>query len=242
MQMELARLDFDVAGVRESIHEPVIGFVRRDKLGSGLVRDHIEEISADALVDQSIGIESLLSRLRLRTYIFVLVEGILAGILTLADLNKPLVRVYFFGLLSLLEIHLSFWVAQEYQDDAWKGALTPGRIEAATKIQVERQRRGQRLPLVDCLQFSDKRDLVVAHDELPGRLGMGSKTKARKGLSNAEKLRNTLAHSQYDLVEGSTWTNLIELVQWVTAVISTSDAAVEARASEMARGYIGALW
>jgi hypothetical protein len=137
---------------------------------------------------------------------------------------------------------LSFWVAQEYQDDAWKGTLTPGRIEAATKVQVERQRRGQELPLLDCLQFSDKRDLIIAHDELLTRLRMGSKTKARKRLSEAENLRNTLAHSQYDLVEGSSWTNLIDLVQWVTGLISTSDAAVEARASEMARGYIGALW
>jgi hypothetical protein len=242
MQEELARLDFDVAGVRESLQQPVIGFVRRDRLGSGLVRDHVEQISADTLVDQSIGIESLLSCLQLRKFVFVSVGGMLVGILTLADLNKPLVRVYLFGLLSLLEIHLSFWVAQVYQDDNWKSILTPERIEMAARVQVERQRRGQQLPLVDCLQFCDKRELILADDELRGRLRLGSKAKAKKYLGDSEKLRNTLAHSQYDLVEGSTWTSLIDLVQWVAGVIAMSDAAVEARASEVARGYIGALW
>jgi hypothetical protein len=242
MRGELKRRDFDVAGVRRSITDPVIGFVRRENLHSGLVMDHIEAISKDAIVDESIGIDPLLTLLRARAFVFVTVNNVLVGIITLADFNKPLVRTYFFGLLSLLEIHLSFWVAQQYRDDTWKDMLTPARLQQATDVQAERERRRQKLALVDCLQFSDKGELVIAHDHLRKSLGFGSKAKAKRYLSRAEKLRNTLAHSQYYLAQEGAWTELIDLVQWVEAVIATSDASVERHASDMAQGYFEALW
>jgi hypothetical protein len=228
--------------VRRSINERVIGFVRREKLTTGLVRNHIEEITEDALVDESIGIAHLLPRLKDRAFVFVCVNNQLNGILTFADLNKPLVRVYFFGLISLLEIHMSFWVAQEDPDATWKEKLTQSRIDAAMRTQADRRERGQMLELVDCLQFADKRDLVLGSDHLRDRLALGSKTNARKRLRDAEDLRNTLAHSQYDLVQGSTWSSLIDLFQWISTLISKSDAAVEDHAIQMARGHIGALW
>lgn len=44
------------------------------------------------------------------------------GIVTFADLNKPPVRVYLFGLVSLLEVHLRFWIRTAYSDGSWKRA------------------------------------------------------------------------------------------------------------------------
>jgi hypothetical protein len=242
MYEELTRRHFDVAGVKQGEREPVCGLVRRDQLRSMYVRDHIEPLSDRLIVDESIGIEPLLTRLRDQKFVFVAVNNLVGGILTLADLNKPLVRTYFFGLLSLLEIHLSFWVAQTYSSETWKAELTPERVETAIGIRDERRRRGQNLHLIDCLQFSDKAKLVLERDSVRISLGLGSKTKVKRYLSNAENLRNTLAHSLYNLAEGANWIDLIDLIQWVMTVLAASDAVVEKQAADVSQNYISGLW
>jgi len=242
MYDHLETREFDIAGVKRSANEPVIGYVRREKLTSGLVGDHVEVITHHDYVNESISIDPLLTLLRDRTFVFVGVENQIVGILTLADLNKPLVRVYFFGLISLLEIHMSFWISRQYPDEAWVELLPTERVELAQKTQYERKRRGQHLGLADCLQFSDKRDLVVKDDHLRQILELESKTKSRACLSDVESLRNTLAHSQYDLVQGGTWSSLIDLVHRVMKIIASSDHSVERHAAAMAGNCIGALW
>ena len=242
MKEELARRDFDVAGVRADAGDQVLGFVQREKLASGQVSDHVEMIGVDGVIAETAALDDLLGLLRKRRFVFVRIGGQIKGILTVADLNKPLVRVYFFGLISLLEIHLSYWTARIFPDDSWKEHMSGERLTLAERTQAMRHERGQNLALIDCLQFSDKRHLVVRDDQLRENLGLGSKTKAKQWLSEAEDLRNTLAHSQYDLVAGSSWADAIGLIQWIMDVISASDRLVEEHATEMARGFIGALW
>lgn len=242
MKRTLQARDFDIAGVKVAEDSEVIGFIQREQLVSGVVRDHLLPISPDSVIDDTTTIHALLEQLKERPFVFVRVDGRLDGILTLADLNKPVVRVFFFGLISLLEIHLGFWVQTKYSDEIWQTMLGAQRVELARSTQAERERRGQKLQLLDCLQFSDKHELVIKSDELRENLALGSKKKARQYLSSAEKLRNILAHSQYDLVVGSTWADLIGLVQRIETTISASDDLVEARAIEMAQGDLGSLW
>jgi hypothetical protein len=238
----LHKRDFDIAGVRTSECAPVTGFVRRIDLTHGLIKDHLRILDAEKVIDESITIQPLLDVLEDRSFVFVRINDEINGIITPADLNKPSVRVYLFGLISLLEIHLSFWVRQRYLDDDWKAVLGPKRITAAANAQAQRFERHQKLDLIQCLQFSDKQKLVVSHDELRQALNLGSKKRANSFLRSAENLRNTLAHSQYDLVGGGSWTELIQLIKRVETTISRSDELVEARANEMADEGIGALW
>jgi hypothetical protein len=71
---------------------------------------------------------------------------------------------------------------------------------------------------------------------------MGSKTLALRFLNRAELLRNGLAHSQKDLVHGSSWEKLISLVEWIELVVERSDREVEERAARNAEGYADGLW
>src|SRR5690606_29044313 len=125
-----------------------------------------------------------------------------SGIITRADLNKPPVRVYLFGLISLLEMHMAHWIRVEYGNESWRDRLTAARLESAVMLQEERKKRNEEIDLVECLQFCDKRDLVIAHDDLRRRLGLGAKSEGRRLLKRAERLRDLLAHSQRDLVQG----------------------------------------
>ena len=238
----LRQRGFDVAGVQAQQGGPVIGFVTTESLANGVVKDYVKPITADQLISDAAPLPTLLSVLKARPHTFVLIGDGVRGITTRADLNKPPVRVYLFGLLSLLEMHLGFWIRAVYVEDSWQKRVTGKRLAAATRLQADRRKRNQDVSLVDCLQFCDRRDLVIGREDLRERLCLGSKTQAGALLKRAEDLRDLLAHSQHDLVEGSSWEEVIALVESVEAVIHRSDEQVEREARRLGgRGHEG-LW
>ncbi len=242
MAAELQALDFDVAGVREQEGSPVIGLVTCSALTDRTVRDHMVEIEREDTVDAGMTVRDLLGVLKVRPVVFVEVNGDNNAILTRADLNKPMVRVYLFGLISLLEIHLGFWIAHAYQADTWQPRLKLQRMEAARKVQRERADQGQDLELLQCLQLCDKRTLIGESENLVALLGLGSKKACGRFLVAVERLRNSLAHSQYDLTVRGSWEEIIELTEHIQDAVSRSDRLVEEKAVERAETYIGALW
>ena len=238
----LKQRDFDVAGVQSQRDGPVIGFVARVSLKNGFIRDYLQPITADLLISDFTPLPTLLTVLKERQHVFVLIGPEVRGIVTRADLNKPPVRVYLFGIISLLEMHLGFWARAVYGEDSWQCRLNLKRIEAAKKIQCERRRRNQEMNLFECLQFCDKRDLIIARDDLREKLHLGTKSQARALLKRAEDLRNVLPHSQKDLVHRSSWPETINLVEWVEAVVHTSDEQLEQEAKISAERGEDGLW
>jgi hypothetical protein len=85
-------------------------------------------------------------------------------------------------------------------------------------------------------------NLVTASTERRTKLSLGTKGDASCFLRQAEKLRNVLAHSQHDLVDGSSWEQTIEMVEWIENGVQTSDLQVEQLASSYAVRYEDRLW
>jgi CBS domain-containing protein len=237
----LRQRDFDVAGIRESPDGEVIAWVTTDDLKDGLVRDHERPLTANDLISDATPLSAVLSTLKTRRFTFVLIGPEVRGIVTRADLNKPPVRIYLFSIVSLLEMHLAFWVKDEYRE-SWQATLSKRRLHKAREIQKERRKRNQDQTLLECLQFCDKRDLVTSSTQLRTKLSMGDKTAATQSLRRIESLRNELAHSQQDLANGSSWEDVISLVEWIERVVDRSDAEVEQRAARSAEGYADGLW
>lgn len=223
----LRRHGFDVAGVQENEVGPVLGYVEVRSLDRGIVKDHLLPFAPGDLIAESTPLREALPLLGMRPQVFVLVGEHVAGILTPADLGKPPFRIYLFGLISLLEMHLTFWVKQTYQDGTWQERLSTGRLDAAQKMHERWKAQRRELDVIDCLQLCDKADLVVNHSEVANQLGLGPKTKARERLHRAEQLRNLLAHSQHDIVPGASWSELSELVAWIESVVHRSDECIE---------------
>jgi hypothetical protein len=238
----LCQRDFDVAGVQFRREGPVIGFAAASDLQSGLVKEHLRPLTADLLISDSTPLPGVLAFLKKRERAFVLIGPQVRGIVTRADLSKPPVRVYMFGLLSLLEMHLAFWIRVEYGDGSWQTKLKKPRLDAAKKIHAERQARNEDVSLLDCLQFCDKRDLVVGNDDLRDQLNLKSRKEALSLLKRAEHLRNILAHSQQDIVQGTSWEKTIQLVECVEAVVLASDQRVEEEAQMSAKRTEHDLW
>ncbi len=238
----LSARGFDVAGVQRRQEGGVIGYVFREELCSGIVFDHVRPIDAEILISDGTPLAGLFSVLKARERVFVLIGTDVRGIITRADLNKPPVRVYLFGLISLLEMHLTSWVRIEYKGDGWKGKLTPEQLRAAQSIQNIRRSRNQDTDLLDCLHFRAKKELVLAHDKLRFRLKLEEEPVTTSMFERAQNLRNNLAHSHQDLVEGTSWEEQADLVAWTESLVHRSDGLVEKEATKSADGLKNDLW
>jgi hypothetical protein len=222
-------LGFDIAGVQESKDGPVVGFVVREELQQGNISAHLKPFSAADLISDSTTLTDLLSFLRKRERAFILLGPSVTGIVTRADLNKPPVRIYLFGIISLLEMHLQYWVNEAYPNESWRSVLTAGRLGEANKFQEERKVLGEDLALIDCIQFCDKSSLLTKKADLIANLKLVSKTKAEELFKRAQDLRNLLAHSQSDLAQSTSWEARIALIEKIVNVIQRSDELVGQR-------------
>jgi hypothetical protein len=223
----LRQLDFDVAGVQDEHDGPVTGYVLREELGPGRIGDFTQSLTPRDLISDSTPLADLLNLLRDRDHAFVLRRSDVAGIVNRADLNKPPVRIFLFGLISMFEMHVGSWCQKFYPNDSWKTALTNGRLEKAIDLRTLRTQKNQDTGLFDCLQFSDKCELLLRNEELTGHFEISSKAKARTTFSKAQDLRNSLAHSASDITNGSDWESVIDLVGEVERIVQRSDHLLE---------------
>lgn len=238
----LSERGYDAAGVQESVDGPVLGYLITKELTTGVVSDHIKPLKAEDLVSDSTPVQDMLAVLRRKERIFVLSGFRVCGILTRADLNKPPVRIHLFGLISLCEMHLQFWIASNYDGDSWEPLLGDKRLEDARKLCNERRLHDEEITLLDCIQFCDKSTVVLSTKDLIGKLGLPAKKKAAVLFGRAERLRNKLAHSQLDLVQGTTWEKLIDLIEAIQKFVHRSDEVIEENARELRERDIGSLW
>jgi hypothetical protein len=232
---------FDVAGVQEAQNGPVIGYVEKSQFQDGITSNRLLQLKSENIISEATPLGQVFSYLRSKEWVFVVVGIGVKGIVTRADLNKPPARIYLFSLVSLLEMHLRYWVRVTYEHESWQAELSDKRLEAAKKLQVERRARNNEISLLACLQLADLIGLVVRRNELREKLQLPGKEKAKSFLAHAEGLRNNLAHSQEDLIEGSSWEDLIDLVAALESLVARSDQIIEERASALGDNALS-LW
>lgn len=232
---ELRTREFDIAGVRERRGGPLLGFIVREELpNDGHIRDHVRRIDSAHLISEGTSLGEIFSVLRETDRVLVLVGQEVYGIVTRTDLNKPAVRVYLFGLISLLEMHLAFWVRATYAESDWRDVLCVTRVEEAERVLSAQRQRNEGVDLLACLQFCDKRDLLVRSGAWREQFTLGSKTAAKQWLAHVERLRNALAHSQASLSMNHAWPGLVDLVRKTEAFLSAFDEQIEERARKLA--------
>jgi hypothetical protein len=207
--------DFDCAGVRE--RGLVVGIVRRDSLIDGVCGEHVEPIDRADLLASSAALADVVKRLVERPRLFVSMLGSVAGIVTRDDLVKPAIRMWLFGMISIVEMRFVRLIENRFPDEGWRELLSEGRVQKARDLQNERQRRHRTVKLIDCLQLSDKGTIVTKDQDLRDSLRIQSKRRGEQLVKRLEGLRNNLAHSQ-DIVE-SDWETIVLLSENLDRVI-----------------------
>lgn len=200
--------DYDIIGVRED--GLISGFARKSDFSEGKLGDYLIPFAENEKISESTPLIELLKSFQGLDRIFVLILGEVGGIVTPGDLQKVPVRMWLFGLISLIEMQLARIVRECYHDEVWKGYISEKRFKEATKILSDRRKNNAAIDLVDCLQFCDKRDIVLKKKEIRKRLDV-SKKSCDRFLNKLEKLRNNLAHAQ-DIITGN-WPEIIDLAR-----------------------------
>ncbi|MBI5572507.1 MAG: hypothetical protein HY914_21365 [Desulfomonile tiedjei] len=190
----MAARDYDVVGVRRQ--GQVVGYVNRKDLTDGLLADHTIGFSESDLIDEADPLVEVFVSMRHSPRLFVRMLGQVGGIVTRGDLQKAPVRMWLFGLTTLVEMQLLRIIRDNYPNECWRKCLSEKRLNAAEQVLAERRQRNEAIDVVDCLQFCDKRDIILKNTELRKAIGIESAKAGDRLLSDLERLRNSLAHAQ----------------------------------------------
>ncbi len=183
-----------VAGIRRN--GLVQAHVRRIDLEDLPERLPARRFARDQILPGDAGLPEVVAVLTRHQHCFVTTFDAIAGVITRYEMERPLVRMWLFGMVTMLEMRFVEMIEQRWPDEAWTGLLSEGRLEKARQLQQERSRRGQPVRLLDCLQFSDKGQLVIRDAGYRQQLELGSRAEGKEAIRQLESLRNHLAHSQ----------------------------------------------
>lgn len=175
----------------------VVGFTTSDLLDT-CDNDEIlkRSFSSDQVLSGDAGFAEVIHVLTRHDYCFVRLLGQVHGVISRDDINKPYVRMWLFGIITLTEKHITELVRTHFDHDEWHGLIPEARLKLAENLQHERKQINQHCELIDCLQLADKGLILIKDAELLSRLGFNSKSAAKKVLKQFQSLRNNLAHAQ----------------------------------------------
>ena len=202
----LAARGFDLAGVRKD--GLVCGYARCEELTSGRCGDHLLPFNPDDdMIPESANLVDVVRSLAINRRCFITVLDQPAAIITLDDLEKPPMRMFLFGLVTIGEMIMTDLLRARYADDSWQGFLSEPRLAKARELQKIREQRGHKVDLLDCLQYGDK-GWILSYDQVVREsLGFASRREAREAIKEMELLRNNLAHTQAIIPSG--WSRIV---------------------------------
>lgn len=184
----MAQQQVTVVGIRR--HGVVWGYVSREKPMS------VQPIHPEQIVTDSACFSEIILALNSHTCCFVTVLGAIAGVIGKEDIQHPYMRMWLFGIITMLEMETEPLIERIWPDDTWKSLVSEGRLAKAEALLTERKRRNQSSNLLTCLQFSDKMQLLIEDQDFFQAFAFPSKKAARAVCKEMESLRNNLAHAQ----------------------------------------------
>jgi hypothetical protein len=200
---------YEVVGIRRQ--GVIAGYVRREELDSGPCGEFLHGFDAAQIVSDFDCFPPVVHQLSNSPRLFVTTLGQIGGFVSRSDLQKPPVRMWLFGMVTIIEMGLMRLIEVRFPDGAWRQLLSEGRLEKAELLLEERKRRNQDLDLLDCLQFSDKGLITLKDKTLREQVGYMSRTKGEETIKGLERLRNNLAHSQ-DIISCD-WETIVRLTE-----------------------------
>lgn len=233
---DLKARGFDIAGVKETESSEVTGYVSAAELQAGKVRKYTKTITPSILISDSTPISDIVNALLPRDFVFVLCGNCIAGIITKADINKPPVRMYLFGMISLLEMHLNAYIRRYFDCDALEKRLPENRRKRAREMYDKQKGSSEDLSLLDCLQLCDKRDLLAKCDQFIPEIGFPKK-EFIVFVKRIENVRNNLAHSRDSVTSTLNWSDFVETLSRVEEFLTKSDSRLEQTASKLREDF-----
>jgi hypothetical protein len=216
---------FDAVGVRHG--GLVAGYALRGDLIDGTCGEHLQAFDESGVVLESLPLSNLLLRMAKTPRLFVRAFGAVTAIVTPDDLQKPPVRMWLFGMITFIEMRMTELIERLCPAEGWRQFVSESRLEKAAALREERKVRGQDPSLLDCLQFSDKGQIIAKNEAIRDLTRFTSRRQTEQAIRALESLRNSLAHSQ-DLA-----------CEWQTIVMLSEEFEQVLTGTEQVRAVLG---
>jgi CBS domain-containing protein len=197
---------YDVVGVRTN--GIINGYAYSSDLAKGQIIKYLKKFDQRELLSDTASITEALKMMTNSNHIFVLSFGSVAGIITRGDLQKIPIRMWLFSLISLIEMQMLRIIRKRYPGKSWEELIHPDRYKKVEEYFINLKKKNEEIELVDCLQFCDKREIILKTEDILEKLKC-SKTKFCELLEDLENLRNNLDHAQNMITDG--WSSIIKL-------------------------------
>jgi len=205
----------EVAGIRRN--GGLCGFVEAASLGQGFCEAFCREFVSDQVVETGNSLTDVIEVLTRHDWCFVSAFGSVAGVISRRDVQKPAVRMWLFGIITVAELEFTERVRQKWPDESWTGLLPAQRVEQARQLRAERDRRKENCQLLDCLQLGDKLEILMSDPEARAEIGIPSPSAAKRASKQIASLRNSLAHAQG--FADQDWPQIVRLARHIEAVV-----------------------
>ncbi len=217
--------DFDLMGIK--CQGNICGYVTRSGLQEGSCSDYQQPFALTEIIADSTPLIDLFQLLRDRPSMFLLTRDRVHSIVTRGDLQKAPVRMFLFGLITLLEMHFLRFIRSRYPNDSWKELLASdnegrNQLKSARSLFSRKQKRNEEIDLAECLYFKGKALVILHTSQILEKLSVTSE-QFQAFIEPANELRNNLAHGS-DMVQNLSWPQVIDLASEVEQLLERSEA------------------
>ena len=174
----------------------VRGYLCRNDLTDSPCSEHIRQFRPAQVLEGEASITAVIHSLTLHEHVFISVLGEVSGYISRQCVNKPVARMWLFGMITMIEMELTRLIEDHFPQESWIPLVSESRREKADQLKVERERRNQHCTLLECLQLSDKGQILIENPTILKMFGFKSKRLAKRNIKEFESLRNNLAHAQ----------------------------------------------
>ena len=203
--------DFDILGVRNE--GQVAGFLERAALEEGCCGQYLRPLTNAKVLSDTAPLLAVIMELNQAPFLLVNVLGGVGGIITLADLQKPPVRMWLFGVVTMAEMRFADLIDRHCPGETWIQHLSEGRLQKARSLLEERRRRNQKLQLLDCLQFADKVTIIAKNEEVRKQTVFATRRQAEDTAKRWNNCAANLAHAQDILA--TDWDTIVEICGFI---------------------------
>lgn len=198
-----------VAGVQQK--GQIAGYVFLSDLDDGPCKNKLRRFQKSQVISSETSFTEVIHVLTRYKYCFVTMCGTVFGVIDRSDIQKPVVRMWLFGMITIIEMYLLEHINTTFPGDSWKTMVSTARLQKAENLFVERTRRNYKCSLIDCLQLSDKITIISKDKEFINASGFKSKRILKQTMKELNSLRDNLAHAQ-DIVTHD-WPRIVQLVK-----------------------------
>lgn len=169
----------------------------------------------EQVIDQSASFQDVISGLARSPWLLVRSLDQINGVIQLADIDRPPMRMWLFGLITVMELRVNRMIEQFLPDEQWTRYLSPGRLQKAQALREECERHGENRSRLDCLQFADKGRIISCDENLRRLTRFQTRRQVETFAFDLQMLRNKLSHA---LALADQWATIVELVSNISRI------------------------